>query len=166
MEFRRVLLRSRGVERNVDLNAALGAEEFPSGHCVFTCSTQLVSYQRMQFLGTKGRIEIKIPFNAPNDRPCELLIDDGRDVFGGGITTETIPTCDQYTIQGDAFSMAIRDGADVPVPLEDAIANMAVIEAVFSPGLREKRERAPNFQEEGEKAAIRNSLHQGDAGSS
>jgi len=115
--------------------------EFPSGHSVFTCSTQLVAYQRMQFLGTKGRIEIKIPFNAPNDRPCELLIDDGRDVFGGGITTETIPTCDQYTIQGDAFSMAIRDGADVPVPLEDAIANMAVIEAVFRSAERERWER-------------------------
>lgn len=105
--------------------------EFPSGHSVFTCSTQLVSYQRMQFLGTKGRIEIKIPFNAPNDRPCELLIDDGRDVFGGGITTEMIPTCDQYTVQGDAFSRAIREGSEVPVPLEDAIANMAVIESVF-----------------------------------
>jgi len=85
----------------------------------------------MQFLGTKGRIEIKIPFNAPNDRPCEITIDDGRDVFGSGITTEMIPVCDQYTIQGDAFSRAIRDGGEVPVPLEDAIANMAVIEAVF-----------------------------------
>ena len=105
--------------------------EFPSGHSVFTCSTQLVSYQRMQFLGTEGRIEIKIPFNAPNDRPCEILIDDGKDVFGGGIRQEAIPACDQYTIQGDAFSKAIREGTEVPVPLEDAIANMAVIEAIF-----------------------------------
>ena len=105
--------------------------EFPSGHSVFTCSTQLVPYQRMQFLGTEGRIEIKIPFNAPNDRPCEILIDNGTDVFGSGITTEAIPTCDQYTIQGDAFSKAICEGTEVPVPLEDAIANMAVIEAIF-----------------------------------
>jgi predicted dehydrogenase len=105
--------------------------DFPSGQSVFTCSTQLVPYQRMQILGTKGRIEIRIPFNAPNDRPCEILVDDGRDVFGTGITKEMIPTCDQYTIQGDAFSKAIREGSEVPVPLEDAIANMAVIEAVF-----------------------------------
>jgi len=105
--------------------------EFPSGHSVFNCGTQLVPYQRMQFLGTEGRIEIKIPFNAPNDRPCEIFIDSGKDVFGSGITTETIPTCDQYTIQGDAFSKAIREGNEVPVPLEDAIANMAVIEAIF-----------------------------------
>ena len=105
--------------------------EFPSGHSIFTSSTQLVSYQRMQFLGTKGRIEIKIPFNAPNDRSCEIFVDDGRDVFGSGITREDIPTCDQYTIQGDAFSKAIREDSEVPVPLEDAIASMAVIEAIF-----------------------------------
>ena len=105
--------------------------DFPSGQAVFTCSTQLVAYQRMQFLGTEGRIEMKIPFNAPNDRPCEILIDDGRDVFGSGIRTESVPTCDQYTVQGDAFSRAIREGGEVPVPLEDAITNMAVIEAVF-----------------------------------
>jgi predicted dehydrogenase len=105
--------------------------DFPSGQSIFTCSTQLVPYQRMQFLGTKGRIEIEIPFNAPNDRPCRIFTDDGRDVFGGGVTTETFPTCDQYTIQGDAFSRAIQGAGEVPVPLEDAVGNMAVLEAVF-----------------------------------
>jgi predicted dehydrogenase len=105
--------------------------EFPSGHAIFTCSTQLVPYQRMQVLGTKGRIEIEVPFNAPNDRPCRIFVDDGRDLVGGGITVETFPTCDQYTIQGDAFSLAIREESAPPVPLTDAIKNMAVIEAVF-----------------------------------
>ena len=105
--------------------------DFPSGQAIFTCSTQLVAYQRMQFLGTRGRIEIEVPFNAPNDRPCRVLIDDGRDVFGGGVSTESLPTCDQYTIQGDAFSRAIRGEGDVPVSIEDAIGNIAVIEAVF-----------------------------------
>ena len=105
--------------------------EFPSGHAVFTCSTQLVPYQRMQILGTRGRIEIEIPFNAPNDRPCRIFIDDGRDLVGGGITQETFPVCDQYTLQGDAFSRALREDTPVPVPLTDAIRNMAVIEAVF-----------------------------------
>jgi predicted dehydrogenase len=105
--------------------------EFPSGQAIFTCSTQLVPYQRMQVLGTKGRIEIEIPFNAPNDRPCRIFIDDGRDLLGGGITIETFPTCDQYTIQGDVFSRAVRERTAVPVPLPDAIKNMAVIEAIF-----------------------------------
>jgi predicted dehydrogenase len=105
--------------------------DFPSGQSIFTCSTQLVPYQRMQFLATKGRIEIEIPFNAPNDRPCRIFLDDGRDVFGGGVSTETFPTCDQYTIQGDVFSRAIRGVGEVPVSVLDAIGNMAVIEAIF-----------------------------------
>ncbi len=108
--------------------------DFPSGQSTFTCSTQLVPYQRSHFLGTRGRIEIEIPFNAPNDRPCCIFIDDGRDVFGGGIATEEFPTCDQYAIQGDIFSQAIRGAAEVPVSLEDAIKNMAVIEAIFRSG--------------------------------
>jgi predicted dehydrogenase len=115
--------------------------EFPSGQSVFTCGTQLVHYQRMQFLGTTGRIEIEIPFNAPPDRPTRIFIDDGRDVLGSGIRMETIPTCDQYTAQGDAFSRAIREGGEVPVPLEDAIANMAVIDAVFRAGESGRWER-------------------------
>ncbi|MGH9663360.1 MAG: gfo/Idh/MocA family oxidoreductase, partial [Bryobacteraceae bacterium] len=72
-----------------------------------------------------------IPFNAPNDRPTRILIDDGSDLFGGGIVAEEIPPCDQYTIQGDLFSRAVREGSQVPTPLEDAVQNMAAIEAVF-----------------------------------
>jgi predicted dehydrogenase len=106
--------------------------EFPGGQCIFTCSTQLVPYQRIHFLGASGRIEIEIPFNAPPDRPTRILIDGSGDLFGGGIVTETFPVCDQYTLQGDAFSKAILEGTEVPVPLEDAIKNMAVIEAIFN----------------------------------
>jgi predicted dehydrogenase len=105
--------------------------DFPSGQSTFTCSTQLLYYQRMRFFGTKGRISIEIPFNAPFDQPTRIFVDDGRDLVGGGRTIETIPTCNQYTIQSDLFSKAIRDGGEVPVSLEDAIANMAAIEAAF-----------------------------------
>jgi predicted dehydrogenase len=108
--------------------------DFPSGQAAFVCSTQMVPYQRMQFLGTKGRIEIEIPFNAPPDRATRIFIDDGKDVFGSGITTETFPICDQYTLQGDAFSRAIRGDGQVPMPIEESIKNMAVIEAVFRAG--------------------------------
>ncbi len=104
--------------------------DFPAGQSIFTCSTQLVPYQRVQFLGTKGRIEIEIPFNAPPDRATRIFVDGGSAEFGG-IVTETFPVCDQYTLQGDDFSKAILDGTEVPVPLEEGIRNMAVIEAVF-----------------------------------
>ena len=119
--------------------------EFPSGHAVFTCSTQLVPYQRMHFLGTKGRIEIEIPFNAPNDRPCRIFIDDGGDIFGDNITTETFPICDQYTIQGDNFSRAIRENGEVPVSLEDAVQNTAVMEAIFRSAESGKWERPSRY---------------------
>jgi predicted dehydrogenase len=105
--------------------------DFPSGQATFTCSTQLVPYQRMQFLGTKGRIEVEIPFNAPVEKETRIFVDDGRDVFGGGVTSETFPICNQYTIQGDVFSRAIRGEGEVPSSIEDAIKNMTVIEALF-----------------------------------
>ncbi len=108
--------------------------DFPAGQSIFTCSTQLVPYQRMQFLGTHGRIEIEIPFNAPPDRPTRLFLDEGGDLFGANLTTETFPPADQYTLQGDAFSLAVLEGRAVPVPVEDAIKNMRVIEAVFESG--------------------------------
>src|SRR5208282_881954 len=105
--------------------------DFSAGQSVFTCSTQLVYSQRIHFLGTRGRIEMEIPVSAPFDRPTRLLIDTGSDLFGGGITVETLPIYNHYTLQGDAFSKAVLEGTAVPVPLEDAIRNVAVIEALF-----------------------------------
>jgi predicted dehydrogenase len=93
-----------------------------------------VPYQRLHFLGTKGRIELEIPVNAPPDRETRLFVDSGADLFGVGIATETFPVCDQYALQGDAFSRAILEDTEVPVPVEDAIENMAVIEAIFRSG--------------------------------
>jgi predicted dehydrogenase len=90
-----------------------------------------VPYQRVQFFGTRGRIELEIPVNAPVDRPTRLFVDSGKDLFGGSLSTETFDVCDQYTIQGDAFSRAVLQDTAVPVPVEDAIRNMAVIEALF-----------------------------------
>jgi predicted dehydrogenase len=104
--------------------------EFAGGTCTFTCSTQLVPYQRIQVFGTSGRIEVEIPFNAPPDRPCRILVDDGRDPAGGGIQVLGFEVCDQYTLQADLFSRAVREGGPAPVPLEDAVANMAVLEAL------------------------------------
>jgi predicted dehydrogenase len=108
--------------------------EFPSGHCVFTCSTQMVAYQEVQIFGTKARIQVEIPFNAPPDRPTRLYVDTGADLFGGGRRTEDFEACDQYTIQGDLFSQAVREGGEVPTPLEDSLRNMAVIERLGAGG--------------------------------
>jgi predicted dehydrogenase len=107
-----------------------GLLDFGSGQAVFTCSTQMVPFQRVQVLGTTHRVEVEIPFNAPPDSPTRIFIDDGSDLRGAAVRTETFETCDQYTIQGDLFSKAIREGSDVPTPLEDSLANMTAIEAI------------------------------------
>jgi predicted dehydrogenase len=104
--------------------------DYPSGHCIFTCSTQVALQQSMRFYGATGRIELEIPFNPPDNAPSRIRIDDGRDLTGSGATVEEFPACDQYTIQGDLFSRAIREGGPPPVPLEDALKNMAVIDAI------------------------------------
>jgi predicted dehydrogenase len=105
--------------------------DFGAGHAAGTCSTQMVFAQQMQIYGTTGRIELPIPFNAPPDRPCRIVLDTGADLFGGGIMHIDIDTCNQYTIQGDLFSKAILDDTVVPSPIEDAVSNMACIDAIF-----------------------------------
>ena len=106
--------------------------DFPGGQAVFTCGTQLIPHQQIQILGSRGCITLEIPINALPDRPARLFIDSSGDLRGSGIATETFPACDQYTLQGDAFAKAVFEGAPVPVPLEDSIRNMAVIEAIFN----------------------------------
>ena len=104
--------------------------DFPGVQAIGTCGTQLVAYQRVQIFGTRGRIEIPIPFNAPPDRPTRIFVDDGSDVDGSGTETMEFATCDQYTIQGDLFSRAILERQPAPYPLEDSIKNMRVIDAL------------------------------------
>jgi predicted dehydrogenase len=108
--------------------------QFPTGQALFCCSTQLVPYQRMQILGTEGRIEIEIPFNAPPDRPCRIFVDDGSGLGDASARIETFDVVDQYTVQGDLFARAIREGTPLAFPLEDAVANLRVLDAVFRAG--------------------------------
>ena len=113
----------------IERDAATGVDtlttavlDFPQCHSTFTCSTRLAPYQRMIFHGTEGRIEVLIPFNAPHDRPTQILLNDKKIEF---------PVCDQYEIQGTLFSRTIRENRAPEIPLEDAINNMNVIDAVF-----------------------------------
>jgi len=106
---------------------AAGVLDFGGRSSSFTVSTQLQPYQRVQVLGTEGRIELEIPFNAPPDRACRIWHQRGE-----RIDEIAFEVCDQYTIEGDAFSQAILDDTPVPTPLDDAVANMRVIDAVFA----------------------------------
>ena len=128
----------RRVVSLVERDPAMGTDrlascllDFPQGHGSFTCSTQLTPFQRVKAFGTRGRLEIEIPVNAAPDRPARIMIDDGRDLYAGGLEVRTFDLCNQYTLQGDAFSRAIREGGALPMSLEDSIANMRVIDALF-----------------------------------
>lgn len=105
--------------------------DFPSAQGVLTVSTQTVPYQRFQVLGTKGRVELEIPVNAPPDRPTRLLADMGGALDGSTIRVEEFGPLDQYTIQADEFARAVRGERAPAVSLADSAANMRVIDAIF-----------------------------------
>jgi predicted dehydrogenase len=122
----------RKVSALIDRDPAFGTDrlvsailDYPSGQATFLCSTQMTPFQRMTFYGTAGRVEVEIPVNAPPDKETRIFVQTTE------LRTETFPVCDQYTLQGDAFSRAILGQGDVPVPLENALKNMAVIDALF-----------------------------------
>jgi predicted dehydrogenase len=123
----------------VDRDPALRVDRTTSGlvdfgegrHLDFTVATQCVPYQRVQLCGTKGRIEIQIPFNAPANGTTRLLLDDGSSLDGSGISVEMIPPCDQYTLEAEAFSRAVRGEIPLPYGIDDALVNMRTIDALF-----------------------------------
>jgi len=103
-----------------------GILEFVEGSSTFSCSTQLTPYQRVNIFGTEGRIEIEIPFNAPPNKPCRMLHQNKDQV-----EEIILEICNQYTIQGDLFSLAVLNNTEVPTPLKDSVANMKALEAVI-----------------------------------
>lgn len=120
----------RGVAGTMEMDPALGIDrltsgmlEFNRGTSTFTCATQLSPHQRVHIFGTTGKIEIEAPFNAPPGESTRIWLTSHADM-----EEITFAPCDQYTIQGDLLSKAILDRASVPVPLDDAVANMNVIE--------------------------------------
>ena len=125
------------VAGTLDIDPAFGVDrlasmilDFDGRHAIGTCSTQLQYYQRIQIVGTKGRLELEIPFNAPIDRPCRLTLDRTGEIHGTGVEHIAFDICNQFTLQAEAFAGAILAGRPQPTPLEDAVANMACIDAL------------------------------------
>ncbi|HEX8165362.1 MAG TPA: Gfo/Idh/MocA family oxidoreductase [Beijerinckiaceae bacterium] len=122
----------------IDRDPAMGTDrhasvllDFPQGQATLFVSTQLARAQRVRIFGTEGSIEVEVPVNAPDDRPTRITVDDGRDVLGTGAETIAFPPVNQYTLQGEAVSRLIRNGGTPEMTLEDSIANMRVLDAVF-----------------------------------
>ncbi|CAN5250242.1 Gfo/Idh/MocA family oxidoreductase [soil metagenome] len=94
----------------------------------FTVSTQLAPYQRAQIVGTKGRIEIEIPFNIPPDVPTRSFLQ-GMEMNVGH--WQEFPIADQYQLQAEAFGRVVRKQEPVTYGVNDAIANMKILDALF-----------------------------------
>jgi predicted dehydrogenase len=108
-----------------------GMVDYGGAHLTFTCGTQVVPYQRVNAFGTKGRIEIEIPFNAPAGAPCKVFLDDGSTLNCSSAETTIFPIVDQYSLQAESFSRAVRTGGSVENSIEVAVGNMRVIDALF-----------------------------------
>jgi predicted dehydrogenase len=103
--------------------------DFGAGTATFTCATQIPRYQRMDVYGKEGRIVIEHPFNPPLNAPAYAWL------HAAGQSRELAsPAANQYTEMAEAFAAAALAGSEVPTPLEDALANMRVIDAVFESG--------------------------------
>ena len=127
----------RRVAGTLDVDPRFGVDrlasfvlDFGGRQATGTCGTQLQYFQRIQIAGTRGRIELEIPFNAPVDRPCRLAIDRTGDLQGAGVEWIELDVCNQFTAQAEAFAHAILNGGPQPVPLEDAVANMRCLDAI------------------------------------
>jgi predicted dehydrogenase len=107
--------------------------EFEAGIAGFTCSTRTEPDQRVDIYGTRGRISVGIPFNIPPDRPTHVFLTAGGDPPVAPLTeTLTFPSRDAYGAEADAFASVVLDGEPLPVPPEDAVANLRVMEEIFS----------------------------------
>jgi predicted dehydrogenase len=105
--------------------------DFGRGTASFTCGTQLAPHQWVTIAGTRGQVDIEIPFNAPPDKPCRLWVQ-----VDGTRTEERTPAVDQYSLQAAAFARAIMEDTPVPTPLADAVANLRVIGAIHESAAR------------------------------
>jgi predicted dehydrogenase len=107
--------------------------EFGAGQSSFVVSTRMEHVQRVEVLGTGGRIEVEIPFNIPIDRETRIHLFQGGDPpVAPAVETIAFAPVDQYTLQAEAFGRAVLDGDPLAFPPADGVANMAVIEAVLA----------------------------------
>jgi predicted dehydrogenase len=130
-----IALIDRDPKFKTDRTASAIADFGDGRQLTFTVSTQAAPHQRVNIVGTKGRIEIEIPFNAPPDNPNRYWVH--------GAKTETIdlPIADQYCLQAEAFGRVIRGEEKLIWGVEDAIQNMKILDALFRSEKSKKWER-------------------------
>jgi predicted dehydrogenase len=100
-------------------------------HLTFTTSTQATNHQRVNILGTKGRLAVQIPFNAPQGGAMRLYLDNGSQLGDASAKPIKLDKADQYQLQGEAFSRAVRGKGKLEYGVDDAILQARVLDALF-----------------------------------
>lgn len=103
-----------------------GMLDFGEARSLFTVATQSQPFQGVEVLGTGGTIVVHLPFNAYPDVPERVTV-----TTGVGTRTIDFPIADQYALEFDEMSRAIREGGPVPTDPQDAIDNQKVLDALF-----------------------------------
>ncbi|HEX2553503.1 MAG TPA: Gfo/Idh/MocA family oxidoreductase [Microvirga sp.] len=126
----------------IERDPAFGTDRLTTGivdfgrdrHLAFSCSTQLVRFQRTQILGTQGRIEVPVSLNAPQGEATRIMVDATGAIDDSGVSVEALEPCDQYTLQGDLAAQVFLGEIEAPYPIEDAVLNMRVVDALYRSG--------------------------------
>jgi predicted dehydrogenase len=128
---RAIALLDRDPKLGVD-RVTSGMLAFPGGgQLTFSSALQLAPYQRVVILGTEGRLELGVPFTPAKEHGCRLTIDSGKSLDGSSASVEEFPPFDQYAAQCDLAAAVFRRETAQEFPIEDAIANMRVIDALY-----------------------------------
>jgi predicted dehydrogenase len=130
----------RGVQASIVRDPVSGVDvttsailEFDAGVATFTCSMRAENDQRVDVYGTDGRISVEIPFNPPPALPTRVFVTaGGAPPVSPATETLTFAPKDPYTCEAEAFAAAVLDGTPLPTPVEDAVANLRVIERIFA----------------------------------
>ncbi|MEY4588239.1 MAG: hypothetical protein RL497_315 [Pseudomonadota bacterium] len=91
------------------------------------CGTKMEAGQGVYISGTEGSITLERPFYCVGEEPNVVQL--RRD---GQVTHHEFPGMDQYQFMLEAFADSCFNGLAAPTPMNDALANMRVIDAVFS----------------------------------
>ena len=131
---RAMALLHRDADTGVD-TVTSGLVAFPGGgQLSFVCALQIAPYQRVALLGTAGRIEVQVPFTPGKELACRILIDTGKAQDGSSGEVEEFAPVDQYALQCDMAARVFLGEAEQEFPIEDAIRNMRVIDALYRSG--------------------------------
>ena len=128
----------RDPQFKTDRTASVVADFGGGRQLSFVVSTQLCPYQTLNVFGTKARAEVMIPYNAPAGEETVLIVDHGESFDGSMAGCEVLPACDQYTEQAEEFAQAILTQTSLPYGIEDSIASMRILDAVFASEAQQK----------------------------